>query len=83
MVTTRSCVYLFLLLTMIAVNAIRIGAGLTSAKGSFPEEKAGLEALYTSTGGDKWLNSTNWMKNDDYCTWRGVTCSGDGHVIRL
>lgn len=42
-----------------------------------------LSALYEATGGDKWINKTNWCINEDISTWYGVTVDNDGNVIGL
>lgn len=31
--------------------------------------------LFVSTNGCNWNIRTNWLKNDDYCSWFGVTCT--------
>ena len=41
-------------------------------------ERQALVALYDSTNGPGWINSTNWKTDTDPCTWRGVTCFSDG-----
>ena len=41
-----------------------------------------LVALYNSTGGDNWINHTNWLANNQPGTWFGVTVSS-GHVVSL
>ena len=45
-------------------------------------EREALVALYDSTNGAGWSNSTGWKTNSDPCTWYGVICSG-GHVTYL
>ena len=46
-------------------------------------EREALIALYNSTDGANWSDSTNWMGAvDTECDWEGVTCS-EGHVTRL
>ena len=47
-------------------------------------ERKALEALYNSTGGHQWNNSTNW--NNDRTSldsWHGVTLNQSGRVSRL
>jgi Leucine-rich repeat (LRR) protein len=39
-----------------------------------------LVALYASTNGAGWNNSSGWL-SAPACTWRGVTCDLDGRVI--
>jgi hypothetical protein len=55
-------------------------------------ERAGLIALYNSTGGDQWVNDTGWktppLHTDGFAmpgtesTWFGISVSGD-HVIGI
>ena len=48
---------------------------------SFDECQA-LVAIYNSTGGDSWSNSTGWLTDNDVCAWHGVLCS-EGHIVTL
>ena len=38
------------------------------------QDKAALVALYNATNGQSWIDNTGWLTDQDYCTWRGVTC---------
>jgi hypothetical protein len=40
-----------------------------------------LVALYHSTEGH--LGGVGWLSNEDYCSWYGVTCDGEGRVYEL
>ena len=54
-----------------------------SGESGIPEsEYQVLESLYNSTGGDQWLNNTNWMSEEPAYSWFGLTVSG-GHVIEI
>jgi len=45
------------------------------------EERAILMELYDATRGGYWEFSDNWMDPDkSICSWRGITCTGDGSV---
>ena len=46
-------------------------------------DRAALEALYDSTDGANWTNSTNWKIDDDLGTWYGVLVNSDGRVTDL
>ena len=46
-------------------------------------DRAALEALYDSTDGANWTNSTNWKIDDDLGTWYGVLVDSDGRVTHL
>ena len=46
-------------------------------------DRAALEALYDSTDGANWTNSTNWKIDDDLGTWYGVLVTSDGRVTSL
>ena len=45
------------------------------------EEMAALEALYVSTNGDSWTNSSNWFSGP-VDTWHGITVAND-HVVAI
>ena len=34
-----------------------------------------LRTIFESMNGCEWTIRTNWLMNDDYCTWYGVTCT--------
>lgn len=46
---------------------------------------SGLQALYNSTNGQGWINSTGWRDNSlGVCNWYGVACDSDsGNVTGL
>jgi Leucine-rich repeat (LRR) protein len=48
------------------------------------EECEALVALYNTTGGPNWSDSSNnsWNVTDTPCSWTGVTCSGE-HVTKI
>ena len=46
-------------------------------------DRAALVALYHATGGDNWLDSTNWLTDAPLGEWHGVTTDSDGRVIDL
>ncbi len=59
---------------------------LPCAEAAIPQaERDALIAIYDSTGGPGWGNSTNWLGGPGTeCTWFGVACSGgDANVIEL
>ncbi len=69
-------------------NLDKVSASLRSSeKPSYKltnsDDVQALEAFYKSTGGDKWSNSTGWLKGDP-CNpfWYGVYCL-DGRVLQL
>lgn len=46
-------------------------------------ERAALLSIYHNTGGDQWVNNTNWSGAiGTECEWYGVHCVG-GHVFRV
>jgi hypothetical protein len=49
---------------------------------SYPDERAVLEALYLSTGGDNWVDAGGWLSDQSVCSWYGVTCAS-GSVSKL
>lgn len=46
-------------------------------------EREALIAIYNSTGGDKWINKTNWCSVNDVGTWSGVNTDENGLVVGL
>jgi Leucine-rich repeat (LRR) protein len=50
-------------------------------------EHQSLIFLYRSYGGPNWKSDNNWLRNDDHCTWEGITCwdggDFDGLVQRI
>ena len=46
-------------------------------------ERIALEALYVSTNGAHWKNSTGWLSNAPLGTWYGVSTDDHGRVIQL
>jgi len=47
------------------------------------EERDALIALYNSTDGPNWIDSTNWLGTPGTeCSWAGVTCDADGNHIQ-
>src|SRR5678815_1689013 len=77
----------FLLLgsaSLLAVPCHQAHAGLNSG----PEFSA-LQAIYTSTDGANWTDSTGWGSGDA-CSWFGITCDQDttpgdntSHVVQV
>mmetsp|Transcript_7252 Transcript_7252/g.10922 ORF Transcript_7252/g.10922 Transcript_7252/m.10922 type:complete len:1551 (-) Transcript_7252:120-4772(-) len=52
------------------------------------KEREVLMKLFTSTGGENWLDNTGWMEEAvHHCDWYGISCSnrrtGDGHVYKI
>jgi len=60
-----------------AAGPCDIGGVSVSTVASQPECDA-LIALYNSTDGPNWTNSTGWNTATDPCTWFGVTCNDAG-----
>ena len=46
-------------------------------------DRAALEALYNSAGGDNWTASTNWKTDLPLADWHGVYTDSDGRVTEL
>lgn len=40
-------------------------------------QKFALAVIYASMGGTQWSNNSNWLANEDVCTWFGVSCAED------
>ena len=41
-------------------------------------EHSTLIEFYRDAGGTSWKSDENWLRNEDYCTWAGITCHEDG-----
>jgi Leucine-rich repeat (LRR) protein len=66
------------------VSVLAVALGTTPAAAIPASERAVLQALYTSTNGAGWINSSNWNgAAGTECTWFGVTCSAGGANVRL
>lgn len=46
-------------------------------------DRAVLEALFRSTGGEGWLRKHNWMTDAPLATWAGVKVDNHGRVVAL
>lgn len=42
-----------------------------------------LEALFRSTGGDRWEKKASWATDADLSTWHGVLLDKGGRVVKL
>ena len=70
------------------VEATTFAAGQTgsftlSITGLPGRQRAALLALYQATGGDNWINNTNWGSNELVREWHGVITDDQGQVIGL
>ena len=50
---------------------------------SITTDRAVLVALYNSTDGANWSDSTNWLSEEPLGNWHGVTLDADGRVTDL
>ena len=48
-----------------------------------PSDRGALVSLYRSTGGQTWLDRTNWLTDAPLGDWYGVTVDRAGRVVRL
>ena len=46
-------------------------------------DRAALTALYHATAGPNWIDDTNWLTEEDFTEWAGVTTDAGGRVIGL
>ena len=46
------------------------------------EEKQALIDLYNATGGENWINNTNWLSDEPVSEWYGIEVE-DGHVVGI
>lgn len=47
------------------------------------DEREILTELFNSCGGKKWIRREYWGSRVDICSWHGVGCSNDGHIMML
>lgn len=43
-------------------------------------DRAILELFYLATGGDGWVDNTNWLSNRPLCDWYGIRTNDEGRV---
>ncbi len=66
------CLVFFTLVILANVNIIR---------SECIDQRFSLTILFKDTNqNNTWINKTNWLVNDDYCTWYGVECDEDNSV---
>ena len=71
-------------LPLLAVVIVWVGlAGDAVAQGSVASDRSALEALYDTTGGASWTNSTNWKTSAPLGDWYGVTTDASGRVTGI
>eukprot|EP00980_Cylindrotheca_fusiformis_P015861 scaffold4637_cov128-Cylindrotheca_fusiformis.AAC.32 len=46
-------------------------------------EKPILIEFYRNTEGTSWTVDDNWLRDDDYCTWAGISCHQEGEFEGL
>lgn len=46
-------------------------------------DREALIAFYNATGGQDWVNSTNWCTDEPLDTWYGITTDDEGRVTRI
>ena len=68
---------------LLAVVGVLSWATALVAQGSVAEDRAALMALYNSTGGAAWKNSTNWSSTEPLSEWFGVEVDPGGRVTGL
>lgn len=44
------------------------------------DDRSVLVELFVALGGEKWDDNENWTKEDDFCTWYGITCWDMGDI---
>jgi hypothetical protein len=47
------------------------------------QRRYALAALFLSTSGKSWINSTGWLSMEFECSWYGISCSDTGDVERF
>ena len=57
--------------------------GVSNGTVSDTQERDALIALYNSTDGPNWTNSTNWLSDEPLGAWHGVSTDHQGRVVVL
>ena len=53
-------------------------------KQSFEDiERKALIEFYQATGGDQWINNTNWCSDKPLNEWYGITTTSDGRILTI
>ena len=47
------------------------------------DERELLVKFFDACGGDAWTRRDFWTSKVDFCSWHGIGCSDDGHVVLL
>lgn len=68
-----------------SLAALAVFGSVFDVRNDDPAQRTALTRFYRALGGDKWLNTTNWLQDDaSYCTWHGITCgpaTSQGHNV--
>ena len=59
-------------------DPLDIGAFYGSTKCGPLSEHTILLLFYRMTNGPNWTHDDNWLRDNDHCTWYGITCHEDG-----
>ncbi len=57
-----------------------VSPAMVAAQGSVETDRAALVALYDSTGGNNWVNNTNWKSDKPLNEWYGIETDNTGRV---
>ncbi|BAP55783.1 hypothetical protein THII_1486 [Thioploca ingrica] len=73
-----------LFFTLIGLSSVQAATTCTAVTEIPQAECETLVALYNSTDGPNWLDSSanDWNMTNTPCTWIGISCSG-GHIISI
>jgi Leucine-rich repeat (LRR) protein/plastocyanin len=74
-----------LVLLLLGIQNV-FAASICQTQTEIPEAECNtLVALYNNTDGANWSDSAtnNWIKTNTPCSWEGVGCDGNGHVISI
>ena len=42
-----------------------------------------MTEFYENTNGTNWLQQTNWLSDESVCTWFGVVCDENEHIVEI
>lgn len=47
------------------------------------EERQRLVSFYENTNGTSWLLQTNWLSDNSACSWHGIVCDENDHIVEI
>lgn len=58
-------------------------AGLCGAQAQDASEREILTDFFATCNGGSWGVNENWLSDESFCTWHGITCDNDSKLVEL